>query len=74
MASNYTQTTNEIRFVFPTPAHAENFKDWLCNQGEQDFWEVKEFREGEERKLFNIDFNYHHAPNTVMSKEFKDED
>lgn len=31
-----------VSMTFPSEKHKEHFFDWLCNQGEQDYWDAHE--------------------------------
>ena len=42
MTRSFAVKGNEITIKFPDSAHANLFKDWLCDAGEQCFWEWTE--------------------------------
>lgn len=45
---------NKLTLDFPTPEDAKAFAEWLCGQGEQDYWQWME--EQDAPLLTNIDY------------------
>ena len=51
---------NIIKIEFDNPEAAKHFASWLCEQGEQDYWNWMEYREQEEDgDITALRFNYH---------------
>ena len=49
----------EVKFVFDNVKAAKHFVSWLCESGEQDYWNYMEYREEEEKgNITVIDFDY----------------
>ena len=49
-----------INFEFDNEAAAKHFCLWLCEQGEQDYWQWMEYREAEEKgDITATQFHYH---------------
>lgn len=56
---NKKPKTTDITIRFDNPKVAEHFADWLCNIGEQDYWQSMEYREREEDgDITAVSFNY----------------
>lgn len=59
----------EVKFVFDNAETAEHFLSWLCDQGEQDYWEWMRCREDEEKgPITAVKFDYHGG--TMKGSEF----
>lgn len=59
-----------IQIKFANPEAAKHFASWLCESGEQSYWDWMEYREeDEEGDITAIDFDYH---NEDISKEKTD--
>ena len=57
-----------LTFQFNTPEAAEHFKVWMCESGEQGYWEWMEYREDEEdtKDITGLDFNYHYKDGSII--------
>ncbi len=52
--------SERLTFVFGSKEAANFFKQWLCEMGEQDYWDCMEIRESEtEGPITGLSFNYH---------------
>lgn len=50
----------EVKFVFDNDLAADHFLVWLCESGEQDYWQWMEYREQEESgDITAVEFDYH---------------
>ncbi len=55
-----TKSNNNITIEFATKEAAEHFAIWLCESGEQQYWEWMKYREEEEEgDITAVIFNYH---------------
>lgn len=69
----FTMTSNELTIKFETVEQANNFKSWLCNQGEQDYWLQAEYDiDGDEH--YADHFDYHSEHNVITATKVKEED
>ncbi len=51
--------SGKLVFEFASPEAAAHFKSWLCESGEQDYWNWMEVREEEEDSdITGCDFDY----------------
>ncbi len=50
--------SNEILIKFKTKEQAEKFMDWLCNSGEQDYFEQKEYVDNEKDICNSFDYDF----------------
>ena len=58
-----------IKIEFDNPAAAKHFATWLCESGEQDYWQWMEYREQEaEGPITARIFDYHNTK-VVNGKE-----
>ncbi len=49
-----------ITIEFDSKKAAEHFAVWLCEAGEQDYWQWMEYREQEEKgNITAVNFDYH---------------
>lgn len=50
----------KITFEFENKFAAQYFKSWLCELGEQDYWQWMEYREEEDKNnnITGLDFDY----------------
>ena len=57
-----------LTFKFANEEAAEHFKVWLCESGEQSYWEWMEYREQEEdtKQITGINFNYHNKDGSII--------
>ena len=61
-------TTTDITIRFSNPEAAEHFASWLCEAGEQDYWNWMEYREeDDDGDITAIDFDYHGESGKFMS-------
>jgi hypothetical protein len=61
-------TNNDLVIKFANKEALRHFAVWLCESGEQSYWDWMEYREGEEGgDITAVTFNYHGAEN---NKEF----
>lgn len=68
--SVFKPTSNKLVFEFEKPEDAEGFKEWLCNQGEQDFWSQDDIDE----YGYGYEFFFHIlGGNTVKCFRYKKE-
>lgn len=59
-----------ITFKFANVEAAEHFKVWMCESGEQGYWEWMEYREQEEDgDITGLRFNYHNDDGSVIPVE-----
>ncbi len=64
--SNHEET---LVFKFENKEAANQFKHWLCGQGEQDYWMWMQEREREmEGNITGLNFNYHSGDETIPVK------
>lgn len=62
------ETTIQIKFANKKAAH--NFASWLCEMGEQDYWEWMKYREEEEKgDITAVIFGYHGLEDKTKSKK-----
>jgi len=47
----------ELTIIFPTPRSAEYFRTWLCEQGEQDYWNFMECQDDARNETVDL-FDY----------------
>ena len=60
MANKFEFSGNKLTFEFENSESANHFKSWLCESGEQDYWNWMEYREEEESgKITGLKFDYH---------------
>lgn len=58
----------EITIKFDNEAAATHFALWLCESGEQHYWDWMEYREGEEdSNITATSFHYHGEENDTKS-------
>lgn len=51
---------SKVTFEFDNAEAADHFASWLCEQGEQDYWNWMEYRESEESgNITGTHFDYH---------------
>ncbi len=58
----FEPTRPELVIRFPSIAAASEFKSWLCNRAEQDYWEWMDAGKGRDSRGdpgMKMDFNYH---------------
>ena len=69
----FNPTMPVLALVFDNADMAQHFKTWLCESGEQAYWDWMEYREEEEEgDITARHFNYHKHPNQIIgSKEKK---
>lgn len=61
--------TNRLTFVFENWEAANCFKHWLCESGEQGYWQWQEYAEAEEAgDITGIDFDYHTDSDEIIVK------
>lgn len=66
---NFNQHSNKLTFVFSSPEAANHFKTWLCESGEQQYWEWMEYRESEEDgDITALDFDYWTGTDEIPAK------
>ena len=61
--------SNKLVFEFDNKEAANHFKLWLCDMGEQDYWDWME-RTEEHRKgdITGLNFNYHTGTDVIEVK------
>jgi len=52
--------TNKLVIEFENPEQAEEFASWLCNSGEQAYFEAADYHDDPEKYYVNS-FNYHNT-------------
>lgn len=63
-------THKNITIEFANPEAALHFATWLCEQGEQDYWQWMECREQEEKgDITATSFEYHSPLHTEFPKD-----
>ena len=68
----FNTKNNVLTFVFKTPKAANHFKTWLCESGEQDYWNWMEYREQEEedtKHITGLTFEYHSDKPEIINVE-----
>ncbi|MBV9125654.1 MAG: hypothetical protein JO112_20075 [Planctomycetes bacterium] len=65
-----TSAPESLTFVFENEDAKNHFWSWLCESGEQQYWEYMEYREQEEEgDITGLDFDYSNADRgTVVVK------
>lgn len=59
MAGPFKLKGKVLTFEFENEAAANHFKTWLCESGEQQYWDWMEYREQEEKgNITGKDFDY----------------
>ncbi len=60
--NNREVSDSDLIIKFPNKEAADFFASWLCNSGEQNYWEYMTYREEEfpnEKNITAISFHYH---------------
>jgi len=61
-----------LSIEFPSQEHLNAFTGWMSNSGEQEFWEQEGYEEGDDKKLYQVSFDY--SPyNKIIVNEDADE-
>jgi len=59
-----------IQIKFANPKAARHFALWLCESGEQDYWNWQEYREeDEEGDITATEFHYHGEEDETKAKD-----
>ena len=59
-------SAKKLTLEFSSPEALKHFATWLCESGEQDYWEWMRYREGEEEgPITATAFHYHGAEDTA---------
>ena len=59
-----------LTFKFDSEEAAEHFKVWMCESGEQSYWEWMEYREQEEEgDITGVCFSYHNEDGSIIPVE-----
>jgi hypothetical protein len=53
------EKNNDLVIRFSNPKALKHFVSWLCEHGEQNYWEWMEYRESEEKGDITAFFDYH---------------
>jgi hypothetical protein len=64
----------KVVIEFPTQEHAEHFVSWMCNSGEQDYWQALEHSESNlPSPMFDYEYkatnNVHNVKATIEDEE-----
>ena len=51
------KTKNEVKLIFKNSAQAKYFVEWLCNSGEQDYFDCVDINGSEGVKSFDYDYD-----------------
>ena len=62
---------SKITLEFDTDAQAEAFANWLCGQGEQDYWLWAEHQDDLENYCQKIDYRAHEDKDAFYGKKIK---
>jgi len=70
MAKSKLVAPNAVLLQFETEAAARYFREWLCESGEQDYWQYMEAREDDdpEDDITGLEFDYHHRSGLIPVK------
>jgi hypothetical protein len=69
MVDKFKVKGQKLTFVFGNEKTLNHFKSWLCEQGEQEYWDWMEYREQEEKgNITALEFDYHTGTNHVRTK------
>lgn len=69
MANKFDKHGTVLSFEFDSFEAANHFKTWLCESGEQSYWEWMQYRETEEDgDITGIDFDYHSGTDRIPVK------
>ena len=63
-------TGPKLTFEFASEEAAEHFKTWLCESGEQGYWNWMEYREDEDAgNITGLRFDYHNKDGSIIPVE-----
>lgn len=62
LRSKDLKETHDIIIRFPNAEAAAHFSTWLCEAGEQDYWESMEYRQEEEPNELIVAHNFTYPP------------
>jgi hypothetical protein len=57
---------NQITIQFPTEEHAKRFASWLCNAGEQDYYEDM-YEQNHRQPIEEVNLCYHGVEDTELA-------